>query len=103
MNTPNKKPLLNKTSFGISRNDLRTTLEKTKYSGADSLRQFDEKKERVNLEKKLFPQKFGDYVNPKEVRTIERGLRREQAKTYDPKEKARISKEMNILKNLKKM
>jgi len=103
MNTPNKKPLLNKTSFGISRNDLRTTLEKTKYSGADSLRQFDEKTERVNLEKKLFSQKLGSHISLEEVKTVERSLQKERAKTKNPEEKYRIAKEINILKNIKKM
>jgi hypothetical protein len=103
MDNTNKKPLFNKTPYGVSRKDLRITLKKTPYSGKDGLRQFDERKERISLEKKLFPQKFGNYINPKEVKKTEWSLRREQAKTYNPKERARISKEMVILKNLKKM
>lgn len=103
MNIPDKKSLLNKTPFGVSRNDLKTTLRKTKYSGVDSSRQFDETKERVDLEKKLFPQKFGNYINSKEVRTVERNLQQEKAKTSNQEEKSRIAKEINILKNIKKM
>lgn len=103
MNVPDKKSIFKKSSFGVPRKYLRMALGKTPYSGVDSLRQFDGRKERVDLEKKLFPQKFGNYVDPKEISTVERNLQREQARTGNPEEKSRIAKEINILKNIKKM
>ncbi len=74
MDAPNKKSLFEKTPYGVSRRDLRTTLKKTPYKGTDPFRQFDERKEREALEKNLFPKKFGNYINPKEAATVERDL-----------------------------
>jgi len=103
MSIPDKKSIFKKTPFGVPRKDMRIALRKTPYKGTDYLRQFDERKERIALEKKLFPQKFGNYVNQKEIRTVEKGLRKEQAKTNNLAERNRIAKEINILKNIKKM
>ena len=94
------KSLPKRNPYGIPRRDVREIFRKTS-SDQGGLHKFTEK-ERVRLEKELFPLQKGSLISGPGVRGKIKELNKQLFNTKNDAEKFKIRDEINLLKELEK-
>lgn len=92
-------PIFNKTPFGARRREIRQLMKKT----PDSFRKTMNPKQRMDLEKKLLPKKWGDNISEQELQRTLKDMKRDRFNAKTIKDRTEIDRNIKYLEKIDKM